>query len=206
MLMWRSSANSTSNGALSAVKFPIQDLTTQGLPVDCITELYCLVDDFWQSVKEQFDNHMISDDKKHRNRQSILSLSEITTRVILFHSMRFRQFKKFYQYISMFMRREFPRLLSYNRFIELMPRCIVFLTVLFNSLKGSCTGVSVVDSTLLVVCDNLRISRHKVFDGHAGRGKSSTGWFFGFRLHVVINHPGEIISAHLTSGNIDDST
>ncbi|EBZ1028035.1 IS982 family transposase, partial [Salmonella enterica subsp. enterica serovar Muenchen] len=65
--------------------------------MDYITELYCLVDDFWQSVKEQIDNYMISDDKKHRNRQSILSLSEMTTLVILFHSMRFRHFKKFYQ-------------------------------------------------------------------------------------------------------------
>lgn len=119
--------------------------------MDYITELYCLVDDFWQSVKEQIDNYMISDDKKHRNRQSILSLSEMTTLVILFHSMRFRHFKKFYQYVSIFMRREFPRLLSYNRFIELMPRCIVLLTVLFDSLKGSCSGVSVVDSTPLAV-------------------------------------------------------
>lgn len=119
--------------------------------MDYITELYCLVDDFWQSVKEQIDNYMISDDKKHRNRQSILSLSEMTTLVILFHSMRFRHFKKFYQYVSIFMRREFPRLLSYNRFIELMPWCIVLLTVLFDSLKGSCSGVSVVDSTPLAV-------------------------------------------------------
>lgn len=172
--------------------------------MDYITELYCLVDDFWQSVKEKIDNYMISDDKKHRGRQSILSLSEMTTLVILFHSMRFRQFKKFYQYVSIFMRREFPRLLSYNRFIKLMPRCIVLLTVLFDSLKGSCSGVSVVDSTPLVVCDNLRISRHKVFDGYAERGKSSTGWFFGFKLHVIINHPGEIISARLTAGNVDD--
>lgn len=95
-------------------------------------------------------------------------------------------------------------MLSYNRFIELMPRCIVLLTVLFDSLKGSCTGVSVVDSTLLAVSDNLRISRHKVFDGHAEWGKSSTGWFFGFKLHVIINHFGEIISARLTTGNVDD--
>ncbi|ECQ3650484.1 IS982 family transposase [Salmonella enterica] len=172
--------------------------------MDYITELYCPVDDFWQSVKEQIDNYMISDDKKHRSRQSIFSLSEMTTLVILFRSMRFRQFKKFYQYVSIFIRREFPRLLSYNRFIELMPQCIVLLTVLFDSLKGSCTGVSVVDSTPLAVCDNLRISRHKVFDGYAERGKSSTGWFFGFKLHVIINHLGEIISARLTAGNVDD--
>lgn len=155
--------------------------------MDYITELYCLVDDFWQSVKEQISKYMIYEDKKHINRKSMLSLSEMATLVILFHSMRFRQFKKFYQYVSTFMRKEFPRLLSYNRFIELMPRCILFLTALFDALKGRCMGISVVDSTPLAVCGNLRIHRHKVFDGYAERGKSSTGWFFGFKLHVIIN-------------------
>ncbi len=76
--------------------------------------------------------------------------------------------------------------------------------MLFNSLKGLCSGISVVDSTPLAVYDNLRISRHKMFDGYAEWGKSSTGWFFGFKLHVIINHPGEIISARLTAGNVDD--
>jgi len=35
-------------------------------------------------------------------------------------------------------------------------------------------------------------------------GKSSTGWFFGFNLHVVINHRGEILAIRLTPGNVDD--
>lgn len=102
------------------------------------------------------------------------------------------------------MHREFPTLLSYNRFIELMSRCIVLLTMLFDSLKGRCTGISVVDSTPLAVCDNLRISRHKVFDGYAERGKSPTGWFSEFKLQVIINHLGEIISVRKISGNVDD--
>lgn len=172
--------------------------------MDDITELYCYVDDFYQSVREQVHNNMISEDKKSRNRQTMLSISEIVTLVLLFHSSRFRQIKKFYQYVGLFLRKEFPRLPSYNRFIELMPRSTVFLTVLFESLKGECTGISIVDSTPLAVCDNRRISRHRVFSGSAERGKSSTGWFFGFKLHLIINHLGEILSARLTAGNIDD--
>lgn len=105
----------------------------------------------------------------------MLSISEMATLLILFHTMRFRQIKKFYQYVNTLMRREFPRLPSYNQFIELIPRCDIFFTALFDSLKDQCTGLSVVDSTPLAVCDNLRISRHKVFDGYAERGKSSTG-------------------------------
>ncbi len=66
------------------------------------------------------------------------------------------------------------------------------------------TALSVADSTPIAVCDNLRIRRHKVFDGIAERGKTSTGWFFGFKLHVIINHLEEILSFRLTPGNTDD--
>ncbi len=93
---------------------------------------------------------------------------------------------------------------SYSRCVELLPRSALALTALFESIKGKCTGLSVADSTPIAVCDNLRIRRHKVFDGIAERGKTSTGWFFGFKLHVIINHLGEILSFRLTPGNTDD--
>ncbi len=73
-----------------------------------------------------------------------------------------------------------------------------------SSQKGKCTGLSVADSTPMAMCDNLRIRRHKVFDGIAERGKTSKGWFFGFKLHIIINHLGEILSFRLTQGNTDD--
>jgi len=61
-----------------------------------------------------------------------------------------------------------------------------------------------IDSTTLKVCRNQRIHNHKVFDKIAKRGKSSMGWFFGFKLHLVINTRGEIMSFCLTPGNVDD--
>jgi hypothetical protein len=102
------------------------------------------------------------------------------------------------------MRSEFPNLVSYNRFVELMPRTLIPLLAYMRGRKGNCTGISFVDSTPLKVCHNRRINRHKVFAGLAERGKTSMGWFFGFKLHLVVNDQGEILAFQLTPGNVDD--
>ncbi|HEV7893865.1 MAG TPA: IS982 family transposase, partial [Pyrinomonadaceae bacterium] len=98
----------------------------------------------------------------------------------------------------------FPRLVSYGRFVELMPAALVPLCGYLQSRKGQCSGISFVDSTSLKVCHNRRIHSHKVFAGCARRGKTSVDWFFGFKLHLVINDRGELLSIRLTPGNTDD--
>jgi hypothetical protein len=55
-----------------------------------------------------------------------------------------------------------------------------------------------------VVCHNRRIKSHRVFAGLAQRGKDSVDWFYGFKLHLVINDCGEILSCRLTPANVDD--
>lgn len=70
--------------------------------------------------------------------------------------------------------------------------------------SDSCTGITFVDSTTLDVCDSHRIQQHKVFKGIAQRGKSSTGWFYGFKLHLTINERGDILNFCLIPGNVDD--
>lgn len=126
------------------------------------------------------------------------------TVLILFHQLRYRQFKSFYsQHMLGMMKREFPNLPSYSRFIELIPRSIMPLYAYLQSMMGD-SGVSYIDSTKLAVCHNKRIYRHKVFEGMAQRGKSSMGWFYGFKLHAIINHKGELISVKVTAGNTDD--
>ncbi|MCX8566025.1 MAG: transposase, IS4 family [Glomeribacter sp. 1016415] len=148
---------------------------------------------------------MLASGSRKRLRASSLSLAELMTLVVLFHQIRYRQFKSFYlNHICQHLRGAFPKLPSYNRCIELLPRCNLALAALFEALKGECSGISIADSTPLSVCDNLRISRHRVFKDMAARGKSSTGWFFGFKLHAVINHQGELLNIQLTPGNIDD--
>jgi hypothetical protein len=97
-----------------------------------------------------------------------------------------------------------PSLLSYNRFIELLPTIIMPLRAFMNSRCGTSQGIAFIDSTPLKVCKNIRIPRHKTFVKEAGRGKSSTGWFYGFKLHLVVNDQGEILSFCITAGNVDD--
>ena len=98
----------------------------------------------------------------------------------------------------------FPKLFSYNRFIELMPRTIVILCCYLESRKGQCTGISFIDSTPIQVCKSKRMNRNKVFQGFAKKGKSTIGWFFGFKLHLVVNDQGELLSIKLTAANVDD--
>ncbi|MBS9780237.1 MAG: IS982 family transposase [Moraxellaceae bacterium] len=171
-----------------------------------LLELYCHIDDYCQLHETQIKQHLLEFKQTNsRNRPCSISLSEIMTILVLFHQLRFRYFKVYYnQYVKLFLKREFPNLPSYNRFIELVPRVILPMCGYLQSLFGECTGVSYIDSTPLKVCDNKRISRHKVFKGLAERGKSSMGWFFGFKLHAVINDKGEIINLTVTKGNVDD--
>lgn len=103
------------------------------------------------------------------------------------------------------MKGDFPGLVSYNRFIELSHRsAIPFMLYLHHCCRGECTGISFIDSTILRVCHNKRIKRNKVFKGVAEVGKSTMGWFFGFKLHLIINDKGEILNFYLTKGNVDD--
>lgn len=170
-----------------------------------ITELFCKIDDFCKQFEPILQQQLIEQCPNTRKRQTKASLSELMTIIVLFHQLRYRQFKMFYTFhVKGLLQREFPNMPSYNRFIELMPRCLLGLFAFFQTIKGNCSGVSIVDSTALAVCHNRRIHQHQVFVGHAARGKTSVDWFFGFKLHLVINHLGEIVDFRLTAGNIND--
>ena len=172
--------------------------------MDYITELFCILDDFCKKFNESLEKALISD-QKTTMKKSALSLSEVMTIVILFHKSGFRFFKYFYCHMIIpFWKSAFLKLLSYNRFIEIMPRCLQALSSFFHQVKGEDTGICIIDSTKLVICHNLRIKRNRVFKGLAGRGKSSTGWFYGFKVHIVINNLGEIINLKITSGSVHD--
>lgn len=170
-----------------------------------VLELFCAVDDFCLGFEATWHRQCLSDGTKRRLRTRGLALSEIMTILILFHTSHYRTFKRFYtEHVCVHLRSEFPVLVSYNRFVEFFPSALVPLLVYLHSCLGRCTGVSFLDSTKLAVCHNRRISHNRVFRGLAARGKTSIGWFFGFKLHLVFNDCGELLTFHLTPGNIDD--
>ncbi|MEP0354416.1 IS982 family transposase [Paraglaciecola sp.] len=175
-----------------------------------LVELYCDVDDFckvfipqWQRQRQR---QLLADGSRKRRREGHMSISEIMTVVIGFHMSHHRDFKNYYTgYVSVYYKKAFPDLLSYTRFLEMMPRLIVPMCAYFTSLKGKPTGIEFIDSTSLKVCHNIRIPRHKTFDGIAQRGKGTMGWFYGFKLHLVVNYKGEIVAANITTGNVHDT-
>jgi transposase len=174
--------------------------------MDSLLELFCDVDDFCQAFLPIWNRHLFSSGQKHRQRERSLTISEIMTILIAFHQSHYRDFKAYYcEQVLKYWRSEFPGLVSYQRFVEYIPSVLVPLAVyLHTRCLGQCRGVSFVDSTSLDVCLNQRIHAHKVFSGLAARGKTSTGWFFGFKLHLVVNDQGELLSFCITPGNVDD--
>ena len=134
-----------------------------------------------------------------------LSPSEIMTILIHFHQSHYRTFKAYYnEYVLAHLRPEFPGLVSYNRFVELTPTVIIPLIACLQQRQGRCTSIAFVDATAIRVCHNKRIPRHRVFAGIAARGKTTMGWFYGFKLHLTVNDRGEILACRLTPGNTDD--
>lgn len=176
---------------------------------DKIIEIFFATDNFCNEFKKEYSQlsiPQIQGEKKVRNRPASLCDSEVITLLISFHNGQFRNFKHFYlNYVRTHLNKDFPNLVSYNRFIELSHRhALVFMLFIQYARKGKCTGISFIDSTVLRVCHNKRIRRNKVFKGVAEVGKSTMGRFFGFKLHLIINDKGEILSFYLTKGNTDD--
>ena len=171
-----------------------------------IIELYYVIDEFCKLYEMQQTRHLLPSSKQ-RNRAGQMSMSEMVTIMIYFHLSGYKCFKHFYlQRIVGWHRREFPRLHSYSRFVQLMPSLLLPCAMLIHVLRGEETGVYFMDSTTLSVCHNRRINRNKVFAGLAERSKSSMGWFYGFKLHMVINQQGQIMAVKITKGNVDDRT
>jgi hypothetical protein len=171
-----------------------------------LLELFVDVDDYCVAHQTDWEQLAIASGGKRRNRAGRLYMSEVMTLLIHFHQSHYRHFKAHYtEYVQVYLRGEFPAMVSYNRFVELMPTALVALCSYLQAQYGDCTGISFIDATALAVCDNHRIHSHRVFEGLAKRGKSSMGWFYGFKLHLVINDCGELLACCLSAANVHDT-
>lgn len=170
-----------------------------------LVELFCDVDDYWKQHGSQWRQAQLGNGTQRRQRARSLCESEIMTILILFHQSHYRTFKAFYlEHVCVHLCGEFRGLVSYTRFVDFIPTVLLPLCGYLRHCFGNCTGISFIDSTALAVCDNHRIPQHRVFNELAQRGKTSVGWFYGFKLHLVINDRGELLNMALTPGNVDD--
>ncbi|WP_068471665.1 IS982 family transposase [Saccharicrinis aurantiacus] len=173
-----------------------------------VTEIFYLVDEFCKEFELAKEGHVLTKDtsKNTRKRKFKMSDSEVITILILFHLGQFRNLKHFYiNYVQKHMVDDFPETVSYNRFTELQRKVLIPMSVFLQvSCLGECTGISFIDSTPIRACHIKREKQNKVFKDLAQKGKCSMGWFYGFKLHIVINDKGEILDFLFTHGNVDD--
>ena len=172
-----------------------------------ILTLFCEIDDFFLAYEKWKALHCLpkTPPSETRGCPRKLHQSEVMTLLIAFHQSGYRTFKHFYQrHVCLYWCAEFPNLVSYSRFVQLKKEILTLLTLYLHAHFGECSGISFVDSTRLRVCENKRISSHRVFAAHAGRSKTSMGWFYGFKLHLIINETGDLLGVELTPGNTDD--
>ena len=167
--------------------------------------VFCDIDDFCKAY-EEYCMHSLMMEKQRIIPRTRMALSEIMTILIMYHLSGYRTFKWYYtKYVMVYQKKDYPDLVSYNRFVEIMEYALVPLALyIIRARFVKCSGISFVDSTPIKVCDNHRIRTNRVFSEYAKMGKSSMGWFYGFKLHLIINDEGKILSFCLTSGNVDD--
>jgi hypothetical protein len=170
----------------------------------CLTTLYCSVDDFWKNFQPEWEDHLIGSGRTKKGPEPEMTIPEMMTIIILFHQTGYRTFKHFYNYVCNYLAKEFPKLISYSRFVNLMKGIFIPLFVYLFHRKGEVTGIAFIDSTSIAVCHNKRIGRNRVFKKLAKRGKTTAGWFYGFKLHLIINDKGEILAFQITPGNVSD--
>jgi hypothetical protein len=169
-----------------------------------ITELYSFIDDFCKIYLE-YEKSKLLPSFKQRDRDNKMSLSEMLTVIIMFHTSYAKNFKFFYKiYVEYLHKNDFPKALSYTRFVALMPKLFMPLNILIHLLFGEQTGIYFIDSTAVKACHNKRRYSNRIFLGLAKSSKSSMGYFYGFKLHLVINNKGEIMALKMTRGNVDD--
>ena len=185
----------------------ILNFSTQRSSLMGIVSLFCKIDDFFLAYQAHVAPRALEDGqlRETRGRRRSLHPREVMTLLIAFHQSGYRTFKHFYQrHVCRYWCAEFPHLVSYSRFVQLKKEVLTLLTLYLYTVSGECGGISFVDSTGLRVCENKRISSHRVFREHAGRSKTSMGWFYGFKLHLIINEKGDVLGVELTPGNTDD--
>src|SRR5262245_1094620 len=113
-----------------------------------ILDLFCSVDAFWQRFEPQWERELLRSGTRQRRRATRLHPAEILTILILCQQSGYRTFKGFYtQHVQVDLRQEFPGLLSYSRFVALLPRYLVPLAVYLHLQRGQCTGISFIDLT-----------------------------------------------------------
>jgi len=114
-----------------------------------------------------------------------------------YHQSGYKCFEYYYKRLVLpVLKPYFPKIVGYKYFLSLIEKCFetIFLFLQWQVKSSEPTGIYYVDSKRLPVCHNRRIHSHKVFKDIAKRGKSSTGWFYGLKIHEFFENGLHIVT------------
>jgi hypothetical protein len=173
--------------------------------------IYCFVDDWIKGVVSNLRYALtrpgkdLPPIKKHK-----LTIAELVSLAIFRFFTGHRNWKDFYQHITTYHKKDFSELPKYKNFLvainQLSFLALILLEGFMNIFKRftRISDLKFADSTKLQVCHIKREFSHKVCYGLARKSKSSMGWFYGFKLHIICNELMQILNLKITAGNVDD--
>jgi hypothetical protein len=170
-----------------------------------LTELYAEIDDFCREISKNLNSYLVGVDKSFNIDTPGLNLAEVLTILIYYHFSHFDCLKHYYLVkIQLNHKKDFPKLPSYNRFVERIKEVSLLAALYLQYRQAKFDGMGYIDSTPLKVSHPKRTNSHKVFKFVAKIGKSSMGWFYGFKLHVICDFSGNIVKCGITQGCTND--
>lgn len=181
---------------------------------DCIIlliSIYCFVEDFHVVILRTIRFSVIRPSQGHPpTKTRNLSLAELVTLVLFKQFTGHKTWKAFYRYIKTYHSQDFPQLPEYQNFVGAMnalsPYAMIMTTAFcsFFRKQTKTQELKIADSTKLAVCNIKREFSHKVCKGLARKSKSTMGWFYGFKLHIVCNQLMQILECTILTATVDD--
>lgn len=172
---------------------------------DKLVEIFCNVDDFMKEFHAKYPKQALGG---YSQPKSALSAAEIMTLTIAYHHSRMDCFKSYYKLlVERYLRSYFPDIPSYERFVVLKNAYLLELFAFFwtQRAKSITEEANYIDSKKLESCHIKREKSHRTMKDIASKGKSSTGWFYGMKIHLIINDNAELCKFMLTGGNVSDN-
>lgn len=171
-------------------------------------QIFIDVDDFIKALDSFEMRHRLERGSARPGPKRSMFDSEVLSILIFYHYSGYKCFQYYYESLILRdLRSFFPHAVSYTRFVASMGDVAKHL-YLFAQLRCAMSergGIYFADSKKLPVCDNRRIPSNKVFKDVAGRGKSSTGWFYGLKAHLLVNNVGQVVQFLITPANFTDN-
>jgi hypothetical protein len=177
-----------------------------------LLQLFCIVSELATLILA--NTSKFATNEKAVGRKHNLTIAEAVTISLYRFFFPWTDFKHYYAFVQNYHAGEFPKLPHYDNMLtfqkQLLPFFLQLLGILIainrSAFKNKHIRIMFVDGSPLPVCANKRIFHHKVMKKVAARSKSTMGWFYGMKLHILVDAGGNILGVTITPGNVDERT